>query len=276
LRPIHRLKFSFLLLILFSAQPVIADTVVLIHGYLSNAQVWQTSGVNQQLNQAGWQHKGHLSFSYDGLFKEEFTTKITDKQYYTANLPYKASANNQADWLQAMLVEITARNPESKITLVGHSAGGVIARLAIVRHGIGNVHRLITIAAPHLGTGRASEALNATQSRGLLGKVKEWVVREKIGDEMYDTVKQSRGILIDLLPPQPGNMLFWLNWQPHPDIKYISIVRANGYRTRDMAVPSFSQDMNRIPALLNKSDLIISDQGHQLSYNDGILLIEIL
>ena len=51
-----------------------------------------------------------------------------------------------------MLAAIAQRHPTDTVDLIGYSAGGVVARLALVNYGAGTVARLITIAAPHLGT----------------------------------------------------------------------------------------------------------------------------
>jgi triacylglycerol esterase/lipase EstA (alpha/beta hydrolase family) len=60
------------------------------------------------------------------------------------------------------------------VDFIGHSAGGVVARVALVNYGADTVAWLITIAAPHLGTERASEALDATDDSGLVGGIKRW------------------------------------------------------------------------------------------------------
>jgi triacylglycerol esterase/lipase EstA (alpha/beta hydrolase family) len=80
----------------------------------------------------------------------------------------------QARFLGGMLGAIAQRHPTDTVDVIGHSAGGVVARLALVNYGAGTVTRLITIAAPHLGTERASEALDATDDSGLVGGIKRW------------------------------------------------------------------------------------------------------
>ncbi|HIE54986.1 MAG TPA: alpha/beta fold hydrolase, partial [Chromatiaceae bacterium] len=188
-----------------------------------------------------------------------------------------APAPLQAGWLKAAVDTIGKNHADEKITLVGHSAGGVVSRLMLVVHGQERVHRLITIASPHLGTDRAVKALDAVDDDGMFGFIKEWFVREEIGDGMYRTLKSSRGILFNLVPPAPGTLLHWLNLQPHPQIEYISIVRSSGYAIAgDLVVPPFSQDMNQVPALRGKSKLYITYQGHELTPADGVLLARIL
>ncbi len=253
-----------------------AEVAVLIHGYLSNAATWEWSGVNARLRAAGWREGGNFAFSPIGLIDR--TTTATDGDvFYTVDLPSLAPASVQAAWLAAALDRIQTRHPGEKITLVGHSAGGVVARLVLVRRGAGAVHRLITIASPHLGTHRAIQALDAVDDDGFFGPFKEWVVRNEIGDGLYRTLELSRGILMDLLPPKPGTLLYWLNLQPHPDIEYVSVVRSGGYwLPGDLLVPAVSQDMNRVPALRGRSAVHLSLQGHALSPADGVLLARLL
>ncbi|MCK7500221.1 MAG: GPI inositol-deacylase [Comamonadaceae bacterium] len=80
----------------------------------------------------------------------------------------------QADALTRALRALEARHPGESFTLVGHSAGGVVARLSVVRGGVGQVKRLITIASPHLGTERALEAVDATHSGGPFKIIKDF------------------------------------------------------------------------------------------------------
>ncbi|HID46104.1 MAG TPA: alpha/beta fold hydrolase [Chromatiaceae bacterium] len=269
--------FISLLLAFLPLQKASAEIAILVHGYLSDAGVWERSGVNASLRGAGWQHAGNLSFSPAGLVEQPITGKQGEKLFYTVNLPSLASAPAQASWLKAAVDHISRKNPDQSITLVGHSAGGVIARLILVQYGQGNVDRLITIAAPHIGTDKAIRALDAVDDSGMFGMIKEWFVRDEIGDGMYHTLKASRGILFNLVPPAPGTLLFWLNAQPHPDIDYVSVIRSGGYVIAgDLVVPPFSQDMNMIPALRGKAKRWLSFQGHELTPNDGRLLAEIL
>jgi pimeloyl-ACP methyl ester carboxylesterase len=269
-----------LIAILFLFLPMhkaMADVAVLVHGYLSDASIWERSGVNTYLRQAGWKNAGNISFSPRGLLEYPADNDSLEKSFYTINLPYTAPAPIQSSWLKAAIDRISSRHPDEKITVVGHSAGGVVARLMLVQYGTGKVSRLITIAAPHLGTDKAITALDAVDDSGMFGMIKEWFVREEIGDGMYNTLQVSRGILFNLVPPAPGTLLFWLNAQPHPDIEYVSIIRNGGYTIAgDLVVPPFSQDMNRIPALRGKSKVWFSYQGHELTPMDGKLLSEIL
>ena len=276
------IRFRILLFALFtlllSARQASAEVALLIHGYLSNSATWELSGVNAALRQAGWQYAGNFSFSPRGLLElPAARQEKSNKQFYTIDLPSLAPAPLQASWLKAAVDAIARKHPDETITLVGHSAGGVVARLMLVQYGQGKVDRLITIAASHLGTDKAVKALDAVDDDGMFGFIKEWIVKREIGNGLYRTLKWSRGILFNLVPPAPGTLLWWLNLQPHPDIEYISIVRSAGYVIAgDLVVPPFSQDMNQVPALRGRSKVYITYQGHELTPADGALLASIL
>lgn len=264
-------------LILCAFRTAGADVLVLVHGYLGSPQSWAESGVMDRLQQRGYRLVGTYSPGPGRvLFQGRENTQV-QRPVYTVNLPSQAPIVIQADWLAAYLREIAQRHPGRPINLAAHSAGGVAARMALVRHGKLGVSHLITIATPHFGTGRAAQALDATNQSGMFGFVKRWLVQRATGPAVYATVQHSRGVLIDLLPPAPGNLLFWLNRQPHPDIRYTSIMRIGTFRMPgDHVVPPLSQDLNRAPALYGKVKTYSMAQGHLLTPQDGDLIGNLL
>lgn len=270
-----RLIGVFLLLLAFG-RPAAADVLVLVHGFLGSDRSWLESGVIEVLANNAYPLVGVYYPSPDGVAFHP-TGQGGSNAVYTVNLPSTAPIPLQADWLAAYLRDIHKRQPDEAITLVGHSAGGVVARLTLVRDKPEGVRRLITIAAPHLGTWRASQALDAVDSGGMFGRLKRWEVKRRIGGWLYYTLKASRGVLHDLTPPHPGNLLYWLNIQPHPDIEYISIIRSGTlYMPGDRMVPPFSQDMRLVPAIGEKSLAYTTPQGHLLSPTDGQVIVNLL
>lgn len=255
-----------------------ANVVVLLHGYLGNAYSWESTNIVQTLRESGYQHAGILGYSPVGLVIQEL--EQGDQQggkLYTLNLPSKSALLIQSDWLNAHLTHISQRHPNQSITLIAHSAGGVVARAALVRYPLAQVAWLITIASPHQGTGRAYEALAATNSNGWFGGMKSWLVRREIGNDLYYALKGSRHALFDLTPPRPGNLLYWLNQQPHPAIRYTSIIRGGSYHMPgDFVVPPYSQDLCLLPQTAPNAERYISSQGHLLSFDDGALLRQLL
>jgi pimeloyl-ACP methyl ester carboxylesterase len=210
-----------LLCIGLAANSASAEVVVLIHGYMGDARSWERSGVNARLAEFGWVRTGIIGPGLQGPALPPPVASGPNK-VYSLELPSTAPLAIQSDILVSALKALETRHPADAISLVGHSAGGVVARMAVVRGGAGRVHRLITIAAPHLGTERALQALDATQGGGPFGMVKDM-----FGGGTYHAVKDSWPVLIDLAPAQPGNALHWLNQQSHPDIQNVSVVRGD-------------------------------------------------
>jgi len=234
-----------------------ADTMVLIHGYLGDAFSWENSGVSTVLQQNGWQ-------------RGRFQRQVNTNQFYSINLPSAASIAVQANYLRPILTRISQWHPQDRLILVGHSAGGVVARLMVVEKVVPNIDTLITIASPHVGTPRAAQALDYADT-GLPFSLFQWF----FSNDLYHKSRAGAGLFLDLLAPRPGNLLYWLNAQAHPQIHYYSIIRKFSMGRGDQMVPSFSQDMNNVPALRGRSGTLVMDLTHTLQPVDGqnILLI---
>ena len=129
-----------------------ADVLVLVHGYLSGAQSWDASGVTGVLQQHDWQRAGIYVAGPAGI------QQLPAAGIQTANKFYAV----QVYQLNEILNSISQTHKDESVILVGHSAGGVVARATVVRGHHDNVKALITIASPHLGTSRAEQALDAT------------------------------------------------------------------------------------------------------------------
>lgn len=261
-------RFITILLLALAVAPVRAEVLVLVHGYMGSAASWENSGVNAALEANGWQRAGVLAAAQ--LFPGPGYRGDGNKAY-AVELPSLAPMMVQADYLQGMLQQIHALHPDDDIIVAAHSAGGVVARIVLVRGGAPDVRALIAIATPHLGTGRAIEALDATDDGGPVG----WF-KDMFGGGLYHSVKRSRGALLDLTPEYPGNLLFWLNRQPQPDIDYVSIVRSGPVGMGDEVVPVFSQDMNNVQALSGRSRTLAVASGHELNPLDGAALVQVL
>lgn len=267
---INILVFLFISITGFNAR---ADVLVLVHGYLASADSWEVTGINSLLDANGWKRGGLISSAPVTAAPVLIGPgKDAANKVYVVDLPAEAPIIVQTDQFLAMLATIQALHPDESLVIVGHSAGGIVARTALVRSNNHNVKALITIASPHVGTTLANRALKATDESGIFGGLKSF-----FGGSGYDTLRRSRGLLFDLAHPYPGSLLYWLNAQQHPDIKYVSVVRLDpvGF-AGDELVPGYSQDMNNIPAIQGKSSVIITPAGHTLVADDGTTLLQIL
>lgn len=263
------------ILLIFSmvlSATVNADVVVLVHGYHSGAYAWETSGISSILKENGWPRAGLYAPSDRTMQFLPGPAKNSVNKSIVVDLPSEAPVALQAHLLSQVLNDVRERYPAEAISLVGHSAGAIVARTALVRANAAGVRRLITIAAPNLGTERTLQALSATDIPWPFS-----MAADLFAGEGYNTVKRSRHLLIDLLPATPGTYLGWLNSQPHPQIEYIAIVRGQNLNlTGDWMVPGISQDLNNVAAIAGRAKVITVPSTHDLSAMDGAMLASLL
>ena len=258
---------TFLCLLTFTSSSFVhADTVLLLHGYLGSSHEWQRAGIVKQLDSAGWQNAGVLSFEDDRV--------VVDKQYhssirraYSAELASVQSIDTQAIQLERYIEFIRHKHADEQIILVGHSAGGVVARLYMVKYTSDDIGALITIASPHLGT------KNAEYAQAISENLLVWVEGIPGMGKLY----RSQGLFFDLIPNRSDNLIGWLNYQEHPQARYYSIVRnETDGAIQDFIVPSWSQDMNEVFALRGRSKSYTVDSMHSLTSKDADILMIIL
>lgn len=247
-----------------------AKTVVFIHGYMTEGSIWLRSGIVDHLGRNGWAFAGRYGYNAMGNVVQD-VHKQGKNAVVTVELPWDQPVATQARLLSEYLAAIHQDRPEPMV-LVGHSAGGVVARFNLIQEQPEYVHALITIATPHLGTPMAD--LGALASDSPLG-----MFLQGMGDS---TLLRSRGLFRDLQPARQGSFLHWLNHQEHPAIPYFSIIRSSAavdfmdYGHADLVVPPEYQDMNNVPVLRGRSVSIASDGGHALNVYDAIRIQKIL
>lgn len=253
---------------LASAATAAAETVVLVQGYLGSAGSWRLSGIAPTLHNHGWQDGGHLSLAPGGVLKFGPDAKA-EHRFVTIDLPTEAPTVIQSDMLAHYVAELRRQTGEQRVIVVGHSAGGVVGRLAMVRHPASGIDGLVTIASPHLGTGAAD------MGRFIGSTPLSWLT-PLVG---LGTINRSQALYHDLSHERPWNLLGWLNRQPHPEASYVSVVRVrNGVRPDlgDSIAYGYSQDMNVVPALQGRAQTLFSPGDHGLRPDDGLLLVDIL
>ncbi len=267
--------FLLLGLVTLFAQSARADVLVLVHGYMSDARTWEVHGVLPVLAANGWQPAGVILVTPDGQLSNPGVAQ-GERLVYSANLQASAPLLVQAHQLAIQLAAVRARHADERLILAGHSAGGVVARILVLNDNPFRVDSLITIASPHLGTSRAADGLDLVDFNPFFcpGPGLEFIKTALVGDE-YDYLKYSRATLVDLLPAASGNVLAWLNQQPHAYIDYYAVVHGAQYGG-DNLVPAFSQDMNNVPALRGRARLVPTPASHSLNPADGQLLAELL
>ncbi len=265
---IRYLSKVFLLCLLLIPAVVLADIAVLVHGFHGSSNAWRKTGIVNILAANGWRDAGYyLPIQGNVAFPGQELNDTSPKQLVTAELPSDAPIEIQANLLSQYLKDIHHRFPDQMIHLIGHSAGGLVARLTLVRNPDLPIIQLITIATPHLGTPMAEFARLAKDTpldfmAPLVG---------------IDELDASKRLFKQLSREKENYFLFWLNRQPHPDILYTSIVRADGSIMHgDIFVPSYSQNMAFVPAIGMRANVIMTPGDHYLKASDGYLLVNLL
>jgi pimeloyl-ACP methyl ester carboxylesterase len=240
--------------------------MVLIHGFLGDAESWHSTKTTLPLHQAGWVNGGAYYYSRYRIIPPTHTVPTEYNAYYLVDLPDKADIPTQANLLNNYLQHLYQTRKEP-IILVGHSAGGIVARHWLVTQNDIPVKALITIASPHLGTPHAKFANMAL---------------DMMPDDVYEgmNINSPNRLMKNLKPEKNNHYLSWLNQQPHPAIKYLSIIRRNSAthiksylkRDFDLVVPPYSQNMNKVYALRNRSMVSVGNQDHFLNPSDGYLI----
>jgi len=246
-----------------------ADTLVLVQGYLGSAGSWRISGIVPILHQRGWVDAGHLLVGPDARLNSTLPAPKSENRLYTLDLPTEAPVALQAQVLSANIAEVARRHPGEKMLVAAHSAGGVVARYEMVTNPKTQIDTLVTIASPHLGTSTAEVGSMIGQSP------LSWVA-PFFG---ASTINRSQVLYRDLWREGPYTMLGWLNRQPHPKARYISVIRTTDVRAPyagDSVVAGWSRDMNVVPALAGRAERIVSPGDHGLRSDDGLLIADLL
>lgn len=257
----------FCALLVMSPQSVLADTLLLVPGYLGSAHSWRGNGITYGLYRSGWLDAGHLTTGPVGVIGPNIIAG-GQKRFYTLDIPTEAPILVQADLIARYVVLAKKRHKGERIFLVGHSAGGVSSRLAMVRYPGLKVDGLITIAAPHLGSRMAD------LGRSVANSPLSWFA-PMMG---ANTINRSRALYHDLGREGPHNILGWLNRTAHPKAIYISVIRSvSGHPVKgDSVTVGWRQDMNMVPALRGRAKTFVSVGDHSLRPYDSILIASIL
>ncbi len=230
-----------------------AQQMVLIHGFSTGPATWFASGFVPVLEQQGWRN---------GV---QFPT--AEKTYWLAQLPYRAPLAVQAEALRAQLQRIEAARPDTPVWLVGHSLGGVVARMLLVTRPDARIERLVSIASPQAGLPLAEPV--ATMNRGM-GPVGDWMATFMPGPLADLGLSDA---LMQELALRPGTALDWLNRQPHPPIRYLSIVHTVEDGPWMRLVPPASQDLNTLVVLHGRVRTVALPLSHGLAPPDAWALL---
>ncbi len=181
--------------------------IVLIPGLLSS---WNEDALlhNQQNPQSAW-HIGSFIREYTGIQQTFHNLGLAqDRDYLVFAYDWRKRVPDTVQELSAFLQEnVWNYNPLTQVQLVGHSLGGLIARIYTTDHPL-NIERLITIGAPHQGAVDAYKPLMGGEldrqgtSFWLAAKM-IYVLNHQGAETEREMFRHVMPVLFDLFPTFP-------------------------------------------------------------------------
>lgn len=114
---------------------------------------WNTEGMiggKTDIPPKQWQMTPFVK-CYDGLIKSlENTGYKQGENFFVYNYDWRRPLDQAADQLKGF-IDQNLSPPGTKIDLVGHSLGGLVARAYAQKYGTGKIDQLITLGSPHSG-----------------------------------------------------------------------------------------------------------------------------
>lgn len=181
--------------------------------------------------------------------------------------------------LEVDIEDILAETGKDKVVIIGHSQGGLDAR--VVAHDRPDlVAAVITVATPHHGAKVADVILQLVSDPNWQNAADDLV--QLIGAPLYDQVGNETSVIKPLqLFSQPGIAAFNAAYPDSPNVFYASIAGRTDYAlggqacAPDVAQPFISKyDLDKDPTepLLWVSEAIADGNGSEV--NDGLVSVE--
>ncbi len=213
----------------------VAYPILLIHGLGSSSDIWTDRELVRYFEDRGLTYGGVLKRRSDGDMSVVRSGKSGSADFFAIEISDKdASLRLWARDVDAAIDAILRATGAPRVVLVGHSAGGVAARLHVVDQGEGHrTARLVTIASPHRGSELATIALLPRQleelaatTEGVLGTgyaALASTARTLLSN--IGPIDLEAPLLRDLAPEEYSDLLRDLNQRSHPtSLDYACVV----------------------------------------------------
>lgn len=224
----------------------------------------------------------------NGLIKIQMFTGVVDdltqsgnQVFQTLAQPYDTS-EERAKMIVPQLEKILAQTGAKKLNLVGHSQGGLDARIIASPGGLGmgkKIASISTVATPHLGSGVADFALGITAKvpDGIIDKGSDLflgIAEKRMSD--LDNDPALRAQVTELSGPNMRNV-FNPKYKNDPGVQYYSWAGRTNQQTGEGICDDGEQkndptDVRRAsPNLFATAKILEGDDGKA---NDGLVTVE--
>jgi len=179
--------------------------IVIIPGMFAS---WNPQALlhNKAVSYDSWKLNTNIS-EYDALIKTlQNTGKVLDKDFYIFPYDWRSPIEESSYYLDSFLRDkIWKYNAYIPVQLVGHSLGGVVARIYTEENPSSPVKQMISAASPHLGAVQAYKPLVAGEVdrenslMWMATKLALLLFKSELQSDK-DTVSEKLPVLFDLLP----------------------------------------------------------------------------
>lgn len=198
----------------FGAKKVNNMPVVVIPGLGAS---WDYASLLNNSLSNNWQIPSFVTV-YDSLIKSlENAGLELNKDLFVFSYDWRKPVDKLSEELSAFIIAHFGQN--KKVNIVGHSLGGLIARIYEQNYGTDKVDKVITVGSPHLG---ALDAYSVWENASVWGNV--WWEKAALelavqlnqgqGKNRVDTLRSQAPVIKDLLPVYDylninGNLKHW-------------------------------------------------------------------
>jgi triacylglycerol lipase len=153
---------------------------------------------------------------------------------YAPNVaPYETVTARTKTW-RRRLDRVLAETGAERVTMIGHSMGGLDARYMVSQMGLADrVAAIVTVATPHHGSHIAKLILDQPETvRGWLAELVDWIGVNTLDDATADSLRA-----LTELTPSFVNETFNPAVPDHPDVRYWSYAGRAGKGTKVLVDP---------------------------------------
>jgi triacylglycerol lipase len=227
----------------------------------------------------GFEEFAGLDFATYYFQVREHLAAHGEHQIYTPAVdPFNSSTHRGAQ-LAAAIQEILAETGHAKVNIVGHSQGGLDARVVAHDHPE-LVASVVTLQTPHFGTPISDIAMEILDDPNLQ-QVLDWIV-QAIGAPLYDEVGQLTSISAAIAQfSAPAVQAFNTKYTDQPGIWYASIVGRSDHHKGGSAcitasppfIAAFEQTTDPIDPLFALTEAMLDGGWNDPYPNDGLVRV---
>ena len=171
---------------------------IIIPGLMAS---WNKNAIiyNQNVSIYDW-HLFPFVKEYTGIINSLKNLGYQENQdFFVFPYDWRQSIDKTSDNLNSFLqAKIWHQNPDQKVNLVGHSLGGLIARLWAQKFSNEKLNKLITVGSPHQGAASAYKAIEAGEIENK--NTLQWLAQKLILQIYKDGIKTDKQIINEKFP----------------------------------------------------------------------------